>query len=81
MARVEQVKSFAGHGLVLLHVADGVFSVGCRGADGFGNILRSVGSVEMHDRSLRNAPRLRKRFFKPVPVGGGLGQAQAALAP
>ena len=70
-----------GHGLVLLHVADGVFSVGCRGADGFGDILRSVGSVDMHDRPLRSAVRLRKRLFKPVPMGGGLGQTQAALAP
>ena len=52
-----------------------------RGADGFGDVLRSVGSVEMHDRHPRSAPRLRKRFFKPVPMGGGLGQAQAALAP
>ena len=76
-----QVESLAGHGLVLLHIADGVLSVGCRGADGFGDVLRSVGSVDMHDRSLRSAMRLRKRFFKPVPMGGGLGQAQAALAP
>src|ERR1700722_2573361 len=35
----------------------------------------------MHDRPLRSAVRLRKRVFKPVPMGGGLGQAQAALAP
>ena len=37
--------------------------------------------VDMHDRSLRSPLRLRKRVFKPVPVGGGLGQAQTALAP
>ena len=80
-ARVEQVESAAGHGLVLLHVADGVFGVGRRGADGFGDVLGSVGSVDMHDRSLRSPLRLRKRIFKPVPMGGGLGQAQAALAP
>jgi hypothetical protein len=69
------------HGLVLLRVADGVFSVGCRGADGFGDVLRSIGSVDMHNRSIRSATRLRKRIVKPVPMGGGLGQAQAALAP
>jgi hypothetical protein len=61
----------AGHGFVLLHVADGVLSVGCRGADGFGDVLRSVGSVDMRDRSIRSPPRLRKRIFKPVPMGGG----------
>jgi hypothetical protein len=38
----------AGHGLVLLHVADGV-PVSAAGADGFGDVLRSVGSVDMHE--------------------------------
>jgi hypothetical protein len=72
-----EVESLAGHGLVLLHLADGVFS----GADGLGDVPRSVGSVDLYDGSLRSAARLRKRLFKPVPMGGGLGQAQAAPAP
>jgi hypothetical protein len=36
------------------------------GADSLGDVLRSVGSVNMHDRSLRGAPRLRKRFVLGV---------------
>ena len=57
--------SFAGHGLVLLHVADGVLGVGCRGADGFGDVLRSVGSVNMHDRPLRGD----RRVVDDAPTG------------
>ena len=64
-----------GHGLVLQHVAD--VGVRIRRADGFSDALRAVGRIDMHDRRLRSAPRMRKRFLKPVPMGGGLGQPQA----
>ena len=63
------------HGLVLQHVAD--VGVRVRRADGFSDALRAVGRIDMHDRRLRSAPRMRKRFLKPVPMGGGLGQPQA----